>query len=740
MGATDVFWLHRIAVTCPLARGSLCGAEPNSQLDPNGLDFNTRAWARLCGIQPSDRAECQRKESVLVLLPELSLSPPSHHTFSSLQQLSLVENWSSVLLEMSWSENSPSSPGSLPAAEDLSRRKRLPSTPQSSPNLESSSNSETPHGPTPIPLPRSIDWWGITWHLALSPSVPSLDPVPPGFRLIDVKKKSVIQAPEYGYFEYVCLSYVWGQPSEQDLFATRENIEALEKDGSLTSAKLPATILDAMDVCNRLHQRYLWVDRLCIIQDDKGPRGHKQLQIEHMGDIYNHASLTIAATAGEDPNSGLHGVSVPLASSSDSWRERKWATRGWTYQEAILSRRLILFHMSSTILELEERSEEIDCILLAPSLRLRPPAAFHGSSINYKTAVEGYSRRNLSYQSDAMDAFSGACDYLFGAHRFCLPETGFGEALSWIVSDPLRERRLPPGNSMYPSWSWLSIKGRCDLPENYECVFPVAIWAFVDTNAHGEQTLVPCRPLPMDSEDEMPTPSMFCTTSESDHLEEEWSKIWIENFGRGIRQTRTARHEYREYWRFCQGTTTSRKRPRFFGLFSKNQRMLAAKSPGRVLGLSRAVSCKIGDQILDEGLEQERAYTIKHGSRCIGIVWFDDLEDMQSIPDTKVMLLAVSIASLTYRLKNTEARTNNLYAKLFLDPKKLLEIQESASSDGLSLLLEKNPDYQKKEDVLNVIAVGETEEAGVFRRIGSGIVDRWFWSSMDQKWLSMVLE
>ena len=54
-----------------------------------------------------------------------------------------------------------------------------------------------------------------------------------------------------------------------------------------------------------LGQRYLWVDRLCICQDD---REVQTKQIDAMGDIYNNAVFTIIAANGWDANHGLRGI------------------------------------------------------------------------------------------------------------------------------------------------------------------------------------------------------------------------------------------------------------------------------------------------------------------------------------------------------------------------------------------------------------------------------------------------
>ena len=68
--------------------------------------------------------------------------------------------------------------------------------------------------------------------------------------------------------------------------------------------KFPQTVLDAMEFCKKMDQRYLWIDRYCIIQDLPEQK-HDQLQA--MGIIYHRAYFTIIAAEG-DALRGLPGV------------------------------------------------------------------------------------------------------------------------------------------------------------------------------------------------------------------------------------------------------------------------------------------------------------------------------------------------------------------------------------------------------------------------------------------------
>lgn len=82
--------------------------------------------------------------------------------------------------------------------------------------------------------------------------------------------------------------------------------QIVEPQNALVQARLPQTVRDAMQLCLDLGERYLWVNSLCITQDD--PITQKQ-QIDIMDSIYASATLTIVAAAGDHADSGLPGIS-----------------------------------------------------------------------------------------------------------------------------------------------------------------------------------------------------------------------------------------------------------------------------------------------------------------------------------------------------------------------------------------------------------------------------------------------
>lgn len=95
----------------------------------------------------------------------------------------------------------------------------------------------------------------------------------------------------------MALSYVWGGPQELQL-TKKSHIELERPDGlSMDDQRLPRTITDAMLLVSRFDERYLWVDSLCIMQDDAE---NKHDRIALMDVIYQKAILTIVAVSGKN--------------------------------------------------------------------------------------------------------------------------------------------------------------------------------------------------------------------------------------------------------------------------------------------------------------------------------------------------------------------------------------------------------------------------------------------------------
>jgi hypothetical protein len=68
---------------------------------------------------------------------------------------------------------------------------------------------------------------------------------------------------------------------------------------------VPSPLLDSILLVEQLGERFLWIDRLCIMQDDEET---KLQEINGMGRVYGNAFLAIIAATGDNAEAGLQGV------------------------------------------------------------------------------------------------------------------------------------------------------------------------------------------------------------------------------------------------------------------------------------------------------------------------------------------------------------------------------------------------------------------------------------------------
>lgn len=142
--------------------------------------------------------------------------------------------------------------------------------------------------------------------------------------------------------EYVALSHRWG--TNETCRATTENLKELIE-GGIPFSQLPRTFREAMHVTRGLGYSYLWIDSLCIVQDDEEDWKNESLR---MGIIYDHAVCTIAAMDGTDNDSGL------FVRDSTNCDVGILSSRGWVCQEEMISPRSLMFTAGTVIWECRE--------------------------------------------------------------------------------------------------------------------------------------------------------------------------------------------------------------------------------------------------------------------------------------------------------------------------------------------------------------------------------------------------
>lgn len=341
--------------------------------------------------------------------------------------------------------------------------------------------------------------------------------LPSHFKLIDTHEWCVVAAQEP--VEYIALSYIWAAatastalPTDEPFQLDTKTLLSLEEKDSLRTNRLPELIADAMHLCAAIGYRYLWVDRLCIVQD---AGDMKMEQINAMDAIYHKAVLTIVALrdggSGKNKTVGLPGAPTrPRKASLDHkpWilsidgrvsgvhspgihtavTTAPWNRRGWTYQERVLSRRHLFVDSDHFYLNCVRAKHESDKVYIHNTgrsglggmadasdsgyergirTRAKSPDWFDPAMSHYTSAVREYTARKLSFDSDGLNAFLGVGNMFAGQHRtrllFGLPEKYLFQALLWHhVGTTWRRRDLLADGPQIPSWSWAAWEGALD--------------------------------------------------------------------------------------------------------------------------------------------------------------------------------------------------------------------------------------------------------------------------------------
>ncbi|KAJ0107042.1 hypothetical protein J7T55_006920 [Diaporthe amygdali] len=318
--------------------------------------------------------------------------------------------------------------------------------------------------------------------------------------------------------KYAALSYCWGKYETWPLCrTTRENL--FNHLGGIRPEELPLALSDAVVATRRLGLEYLWIDSLCIIQDDEKDWQIKSLQ---MATVYTHAYVTLFAAHAANTDTGIfchrekeslthiltirfRGESYPIWAFhvpqesgrieprllADIWRgslerslEYPIFNRAWAFQERLASRRVLFFGKEELIMECAS-----GCVFEESIYRMQPPrlsdktlkeAYADGMTSSRKTwweIVFTYSHLKLTVPTDRLSAIAAVAqrlaqhnptdEYLCGLWR-----KSFLSDLLWERVLNNLDRGIAPiivarwGPESYvlpyvaPSWSWISFRSK----------------------------------------------------------------------------------------------------------------------------------------------------------------------------------------------------------------------------------------------------------------------------------------
>jgi hypothetical protein len=237
----------------------------------------------------------------------------------------------------------------------------------------------------------------------------------------------ICETPTNGF--WVALSHCWG--TIPLLRTTTETL--VDHTRGIPMSKLPPSFRDAVLIVRKLGVRYLWIDSLCIIQNDVADW---RAESEQMSRIYGMSFLTIIAAGDSDSHGGcfvqrsvrvspaqIHppdspgpfyvtdyitnfndGSSLPRDHADREPVER----RGWCFQEALLPKRTLSYGTKMMTWRCQSGSfpEQGHHRNQPQTLYYELDRSKHGYS-RWETIVQEYTRRSLTYQKDRFVALAG---------------------------------------------------------------------------------------------------------------------------------------------------------------------------------------------------------------------------------------------------------------------------------------------------------------------------------------------
>ena len=266
---------------------------------------------------------------------------------------------------------------------------------------------------------------------------------------------------------------------------TRTNITTLHQE--IPIEKLTQTFQDALLVIRQLGLHYIWIDSLCIIQDDEEDWGREAVL---MSQVYGNATVNISATKAENGSFGLFtSRSVPLVDRhfvqgkntrnlfeledpkvlNRCLHEAPLSQRGWCFQEQFLATRTLHFTAEQLFCKCQcgivcETFPTSHYFKLDPFSEntISRSHQFDDREDPWPKLVSRYSRTQLTYSKDKLIAFSGIARYFQNnsgdQYLAGLWHQNIGHHLCWKVEcEQRRPGRSRGATYRAPTFSWASI-------------------------------------------------------------------------------------------------------------------------------------------------------------------------------------------------------------------------------------------------------------------------------------------
>lgn len=284
---------------------------------------------------------------------------------------------------------------------------------------------------------------------------------------------------------YVALSHVWAASKPTGAETKTNNIGAMLL--GIRLGDMPKTFRDAVEICIKLKIKYLWIDSLCIIQNDLDDW---RVEAAKMGQYYRNSYVTVAAHPTHDWDGKIqahidggchlsrkrpfeatvrgrdgqacnifarqlhnHGQFVKTAQDG---RCSEYFKRGWCFQERMLAPRIMHFTKSEVLFECNttlscecggasrgeiERAESLKKPFAVSLRSVGQPTISPDASKEvlhaYRRLTEDYCEKRLTKWTDLLPALSSMASILqpaLGSYYAGLWEADLYLGLQWSSS------------------------------------------------------------------------------------------------------------------------------------------------------------------------------------------------------------------------------------------------------------------------------------------------------------------
>ncbi|KAH8880189.1 HET-domain-containing protein [Thozetella sp. PMI_491] len=272
---------------------------------------------------------------------------------------------------------------------------------------------------------------------------------------VQMKETQAIQGSN---IKYAGLTYCWGEdPVKLKTSKTISKNLQHRLDG-FSLSELPKTIQDAAEVTRALGLRYLWVDALCIPQDQDEQVIERNL--DAMPEFYARAAVVISAARAAHSEAGL------VERAFEEKRE-PIDTRAWTQQEHKNALCILRFESGRVLWECQEEKCADSDIADHRPLHL----------VNWAKEVTKFSARRARTLDEKLAAFEKTSknlaeimswdpsQYKAGLWMKDMPRGLLWYRDSHLENDPIAG--IPARVTSTPSWSWASIQSPITWEDNY---------------------------------------------------------------------------------------------------------------------------------------------------------------------------------------------------------------------------------------------------------------------------------